>query len=244
MKVVLFADQDVGFGIAEYLIDRHRGDLVLILTTEENRISDLAGNAGVATLVFRSEQSVISALPAEVDLGILAWWPRILKRPLIELPRRGFINTHPSLLPLHRGKHPNFWALVDEAPYGVTLHRVDPGIDTGEIVAQREIPYGWEDDGQSLYLKAQDAMLELFRDTYPILRSVEIESRPQDDDRGTSHHSSEIDAASEIDLERRYRARDLLNLLRARTFEGHPGCWFEDNGERFEISVKVRKIRG
>lgn len=243
MKIVLFADAIMGMNITRYLADQFPQDLSLVVTIKENKISDLAQDIGIPTCVFDSEQSIVPRLPDDLDLGILAWWPKILKKPLIETPHQGFINTHPSLLPYGRGKHPNFWALVEESPFGVTLHRVDAGVDTGEIVAQQEITSEWGDDGESLYMKAQDAMLDLFRNTYPALRTGMIQAIPQNNDEGSSHHSSEIEVASHIDLEGMYKARDILNLLRARTFEGHPGCWFEDNNERYEISIEIRKVK-
>ena len=242
MKIVLFADNIMGQNIAKYLADQFPQDLSLVVTIEENDIFDLAQDNGVPTCVFDSEQNILARLPNDIDLGILAWWPKILRKPLIEVPHQGFINTHPSLLPYGRGKYPNFWALVEESPFGVTLHRVDAGVDTGEIVAQQKITYDWEDSGESLYMTAQDAMLDLFRNTYPALRTGRIQSKPQNNDEGPSHHSSEIEVASHIDLEGVYRARDILNLLRARTFEGHPGCWFEDNDEKYEISIRIRKV--
>jgi methionyl-tRNA formyltransferase len=54
--------------------------------------------------------------------------------------------------------------------------------------------------------------------------------------------SSELESASKIDLEARYRARDLLKLLRASTFDGHPGCWFEESGNRYEVSIHIIKV--
>ena len=62
-------------------------------------------------------------------VGILAWWPKIISNKLINLPRKGFINLHNSFLPFNRGKHPYFWAFYEDSPYGVTIHKVDEGID-------------------------------------------------------------------------------------------------------------------
>lgn len=242
MKLVLLADGKVGLGIANYMFASYPQDLGLVVTTEKNEIYRAAESKGVPVQVFKSAFQVIECLNDGCDLGVLAWWPKIVKSPLLELPTHGFVNTHPSLLPYNRGKHYNFWALVERAPFGVTLHKVDAGIDTGAIIAQQSIPYDWCDNGESLYFKAQAAMLDLFQRTYPGLRRGGFESTPQDLGAGSFHHSSEIEKASQIDLDRICSARDLLNLLRARTFEGHPGCWFEDEGIRYEISINVRKI--
>lgn len=242
MKLALMADGNVGLGILQYLLDRYPEDICIVVTTEKNEIFNTAKANGIPVRVFESSEQLATELPDGVGLGLLAWWPKIVKSPLLELPKHGFVNTHPSFLPYNRGKHYNFWALVEQSPFGVTLHRVDAGVDTGDIISQQAIAYDWCDNGGSLYFKAQEAMLSLFSQTYPVLRTGRFESKPQNLAAGSFHRACEIENASHIDLDRSYRARDLIDLLRARTFEGYSGCWFEEAGNRYEISIVVRKI--
>lgn len=241
MRLALFADGEVGAQIAGFLLDHYRQDVAVVVVTCEGAISSMARAADVPVLCFVDEARLIDELPEAIDLGMLAWWPRILKEALLGVPRLGFINTHPSMLPFNRGKHYNFWALVEQAPFGVTLHRVDPGIDSGAIVAQQAIAYDWTDTGRTLFHKAQLAMVDLFKRIWPSLRTGSVPSTPQAEGVGSFHRASELDAASRIDLDRQYRARDLLNMLRARTFLPHPGCWFEEDGQRYEIAIDIRK---
>src|SRR5713226_7770003 len=75
-----------------------------------------------------------------VDLIVVAGFARILKRALVDVPRLGCINVHPSLLPHYRGPEPFYWVLANlEKTTGVTIHHVDEGIDTGDIILQREL---------------------------------------------------------------------------------------------------------
>lgn len=242
MKLVLLADGVVGAKIASFLMEEYPNDLTLIVTTQVNEIYREANTNGFSVSVFDSEKNILGRLGEGFDLGILAWWPKILKSPLLDAPKLGFFNTHPSLLPHNRGKHYNFWALVEQAPFGVSIHRVDSGVDTGDIVAQARIEYDWCDTGGTLYKKAQSAMFDLFCKSYPDLRKGKCDSRPQNASLGSFHRAAELEGASLVDLDAMYRARDILNLLRARTFEGYPGCWFEESGERYEISLKIRKV--
>lgn len=242
MKLLLLADGAVGLSITKYLIESYLDDLSLVVTIGENEIYFSAKEKGIPVCIFDSTDGVVTKLKDGVDLGVLAWWPKILKSPLLEAPHHGFVNTHPSLLPYNKGKHYNFWALVEQSPFGVTIHRVDSGVDTGDIVAQKEISYDWCDNGGSLYYKAQEAMVSLFGETYPIIRTGHFDSKTQCKEVGSYHHSLELKQASNIDLEKIYRGRDLVNLLRAKTFEGHPGCWFEDKGNRYEIFVNIKKV--
>lgn len=242
MRLVLLADGVVGAKIANFLMEKYPDDLVLIVTTQINDIYHEANEKKFSVCVFDSENNILDSLVNGFDLGILAWWPKILRSPLLDAPQLGFLNTHPSLLPHNRGKHSNFWALVEQVPFGVTIHRADSGVDTGDIVAQAKIDYNWSDTGQTLYYKAQSAMFDLFCKTYPVLRMGQYDSRPQNESLGSFHRAVELENASMINLDANYRGRDLLNLLRARTFEGYPGCWFEEAGERYEISIKIRKV--
>ena len=175
-------------------------------------------------------------------MGVLAWWPKLIKEPLLSLPKNGYINTHPSLLPYNRGKHYNFWALVEKVPFGVTLHFIDSGIDTGDIIFQKSIPYDWCDAGETLYKKAQAEMINLFIKKYYLIRIKNYKKKCQDLNSGSFHHSSELNKICEIGLNEKYQARHFLNLLRARTFEGHPGCFFFENGNKYEISITIKKL--
>ncbi|MDS7594764.1 formyltransferase family protein [Agrobacterium tumefaciens] len=228
--------------IAEFLIANFRNDLAAVVVNSDDTISRIADAAGLRVIHFESEEQIVSDLPTELDLGVLAWWPKIIKKPLLGVAKLGFINTHPSLLPFNRGKNYNFWALVENSPFGVTLHKVDDGVDTGDIIAQQAITYDWTDTGKTLYEKAQSAMVELFERTWPRIRGGKFLAVPQLDELATFHRASELEMASKIVLDQHYRADELLNVLRARTFHPHPGCWFEVDGQRYEISIEIKKV--
>lgn len=244
MKLLLMADAHVGSEILHWLLDVFPQDLAVVITTGKNEIYCTASEAGISPVVVHSSQQVVNEIrhmEIEPDLGILAWWPKIIREPLLSLPHKGFINTHPSLLPHNRGKHYNFWALVEQAPFGVSLHFVDEGVDCGDIVAQHEIHYDWEDNGASLYVKAQQEIVALFKETYPRIRTLDIPRIRQGLDKGSFHIANEINDASFIDLDKMYRARDLLNLLRARTFPEHPACWFRSDNDTYEVRISIKR---
>lgn len=75
------------------------------------------------------------------DLVLAATYHRILPAALLDLPRLGAYNLHPSLLPAYRGPTPTHWAIIrGETETGLTVHHLTPGIDAGDIVLQRRIP--------------------------------------------------------------------------------------------------------
>jgi methionyl-tRNA formyltransferase len=242
MRLLLFADGQVGHEIANWLMENYSADLEMIVTTGSNEITLRARELSIPCCVYASDEQLCELLGHKpFDLGVLAWWPKIISGRIINLPSNGFINTHPSLLPYNRGKHYNFWALVEQAPFGVSLHFVDEGVDNGDLIAQSAISYDWEDSGKTLYEKACQQMVCLFRESYPSMRQLRFDRRKQNLEAGSFHKANELEAASRIDLERPYTARQLLNLMRARTFAGHPGCWFDDEGSTYEVRVQITR---
>lgn len=237
MRIALFASGAVGEQIAAFL-SREGADLACVAVP--------SGDAYAENILAYFPQDAIDASDADAlrtaapDLGILAWWPNILREPQLSIPRLGWLNFHPSFLPYNRGKHYNFWAIVEGAPFGVTLHWIDAGVDSGAIAFQRPLPVGWEDTGATLYAAAQRTIVDLFEESWPAIRDGRIPRIPQPAG-GSFHRATELDEASRIDLEASYRARDLLNLLRARTFPPHPAAWFVDEGKRYEVRVEIRK---
>lgn len=244
MKLLLMADNHVGLEITRWLVNHYPEDLALIVSVADNDIFTVARDARLPCIEFGSNEEVVNNLRSRhltPDLGLLAWWPKIVKAPLLDAPKQGFINTHPSFLPYNRGKHYNFWAVVEGVPFGVTLHFVNEGVDTGDIIVQKGIPYDWEDTGGSLYVKASEAMIKIVKEAYPTIRQETIPRFRQNLAEGSFHLAKELDAASRIDLQKIYTAGALLNLLRARTFPGHPACWFNDGDETFEVRVEIKR---
>lgn len=73
------------------------------------------------------------------DICITAHFERLIKEPLLSIPKLGFINLHPSLLPDYRGMAPQHWPLINgESEAGISVHYVDEGTDTGNIIVQRK----------------------------------------------------------------------------------------------------------
>ncbi len=237
-RLAVFADGPVGTAIVSALKQRFPDDIALVVVTSGDSVV-AREIQDIPTVDWSNAEARADALGAEIDLGLCAWWPHILKAETIRMPRLGFLNTHPSLLPHNRGKNPNFWSIVEERPFGVSVHWIDEDIDSGDIVARREIPVDWTDTGETLYRKACAEMVPAVVDAYAEVRSGTAKRVPQSLNEGSFHRASELDPASRLDLDAPTTARAVLNRLRARTFSGYPACWFEDGGRRYEARIEI-----
>ena len=120
------------------------------------------------------------------DLIIVAAFGQILRREMLELPRLGCLNVHASLLPRHRGASPIAAAiLAGDHETGITIMRMDEGLDTGAILAQRSIPIAPDDTTGSLGEKLSHLGAALLLETLPRWLSGALTPQPQDEAQAT-----------------------------------------------------------
>ncbi len=105
------------------------------------------------------------------DLIVVVAYGHILPPAILDLPRLGCLNVHTSLLPKYRGAAPIQWAIANgETETGVTVMKMDAGLDTGPIIAQRRTPILAEDDSATLHDRLARLGAELLVETISRLR--------------------------------------------------------------------------
>lgn len=174
------------------------------------------------------------------DVGVSVFFGYILRADLLTLFPSGCINVHPAYLPYNRGAYPNVWSIVEGTTAGATVHYMDEGVDTGDIIARRQVPVEPVDTGETLYRKLEDACIDLFREAWPLIRSGTPRRIPQSPAEGTYHTVRDVERIDEIDLDRRYTGRELLDIIRARSFPPHPGAYFRKDGRKVYVQLHLR----
>ena len=212
-------------GFINFLARDYLSSICVVLIKDSGPIFEFVKSHKILHHIYHNDQDFLEFISRQSNkpsIGFLVWWPKIVSSDIINLFDGRLVNTHPSYLPYNRGKNYNFWALVEQCPFGVTLHFVDEGIDTGPILFQEIIDYDWLDTGESLFYKAKHAMVNLLCTSIPDLIGNNFTPKLQPKDLGSMHFSTELDPASTIDLDEPTTARELFNLLRARTFRRPP----------------------
>lgn len=238
MRILLLGNNWVGWKVASWLMEQEEEIVGLVIHPHHRRKygEEIMESAGVGPArIFDGSQlrrpetiKAISELQADIALSIL--FAYILQPDFIDLFPAGVINLHPSYLPYNRGVYPNVWSIVEGTPAGATLHYIDAGVDTGDIISQRRVAVEPVDTGKTLYRKLEQACVDLFKETWTLIRSRKAPRVPQPA-RGTAHRARDVEKIDRIDLDRNYTGRQLIDTLRARTFPPYPGAYFQD-GER------------
>ena len=175
---------------------------------------------------FRAQ---ISAL--RPDAIIVVGYGRIIPQWMIDLPRFGNLNLHASLLPKYRGAAPIQWAIADgESATGVTTMRIDAGLDTGDILLQRELPIESDDTAVTLGAKLAAVGAELMVETLRGLESGQVRPVSQNHAKATLAPILKKEDGR-VDFAR--TASETFNRLRG--FQPWPGAYATFQGKTLQV---------
>lgn len=201
--------------------DRPKGrDLKL----QPSPVKQLAVTMGLPVLQpekARDEEFVAELRALTPDLIVVAAFGQILPKFILELPPFGCLNVHTSLLPKYRGAAPIQWAILNgDTETGVTIMKMDVGLDTGEILTQRTTPIRDEDNAATLQDRLAHLGAELLVQTIPDYVAGKIRPQPQDA-AGATHVGKIRKEDGRIDWQQ--PARTIWNRIRA--FTPWPGAF-------------------
>jgi methionyl-tRNA formyltransferase len=247
MRILFLGNNWVAWKVVNWLRGQDEEIVGLVIHPVENRKYglEIIDSAKVDTsYIFEGPQlchpdtlQTIKTLRPEIGISVLFGY--ILQPEFLNIIPGGCVNVHPSLLPYNRGANPNVWSIVEGTPAGVTIHYIDKGIDTGDIIAQQEVHVEPIDTGKSLYRKLEKTCVDFFKETWPRLRDGKAQRRQQHQGIGTYHRAIDVVRIDEIDLDRRYTARELINILRARTFKPYKGAYFWHKDRKVYMSLHL-----
>lgn len=138
-----------------------------------------------------SRDIVISLKP---DFIISYNYRYIISKDILDLfPKEKVINLHISLLPWNRGSHPNVWSFIDETPKGVSIHFIDDGIDTGDILIQKKIFINEKEHTlESSYKLLHREIQSLFKENWNRIKDLAIEPKSQQGE-GSIHYKKDFE---------------------------------------------------
>jgi methionyl-tRNA formyltransferase len=190
MKIIIFGCQAISIEILRYLNFETDHEIAKVHTYEvlsdisrgQESIINVANDLGIS---ISSPSRVSSEVLNEIkrinpDIIISAYYRKIFPKELFDLSKLGVINIHPSLLPYYRGPVPTAWAILkNETEFGITIHKVDSGIDTGDILVQEKYNIDDQETGHELYLRAMDLGAKLLIENFDDIVNQEIKPKKQ-----------------------------------------------------------------
>jgi len=244
-KVVFFAGKRIGYECIRYTISQENIEIPLIISNTsdlyqgDNRwypcVADLAKSAKIPYISSDKPNttSMINKIrKINPDLIFLIYYDNIIIPEIYELSKKGTVNLHMADSEKYRGAYPTVFAIIsDEKEYGVTLHYVDGGIDSGPLIAKKTFPL--EDDwtGKDLYDFSTKMAFNLFKKNLNNILEDKISARPQKS--LTKTYSRSEFPSHEIKFNK--GGKEIFNNIRSLIFDPFPKPFFFIGKRKFLI---------
>ncbi|MEA3222995.1 MAG: methionyl-tRNA formyltransferase [Thermodesulfobacteriota bacterium] len=200
MKLAFMGTPEFALPTLKALVDCDDHDLCMVVTQPDKprgrgrhldappvKVEAIRYNIPVFQPEVIGEKKIYDSLTQnKPDAVVVVAYGKIIPKDMLYLPRSGFINIHASLLPLYRGAAPINRAIIDGCKTtGISIMQIDPGMDTGPVYMQAQIPIEERDDAIILSQRLAALGAQKIIETLALIGKATLEPKPQDHQRAT-----------------------------------------------------------
>ena len=240
MKTIFFGTHEFATTILQGLIDSPLIDVALVITQpdkpvgrkqelQKSPVKILAEENGIK--IDQPESLKNYELGENYELGITAQYGLIIPENILNTPKHGILNVHTSLLPKYRGASPIQSVLINgETETGVTIMKMDKGMDTGAIISQKTIKIDENDTYSTLDKKLAKISILALLEAIPDYISGVLKLQPQDDSKATT---CKLLTREDGKIDWTKTTQEIYNLYRGLT--PWPGIWTTWDDRRLKL---------
>ena len=244
IKIGYFADGPWSHKAFEKIIQDNSIEVLFIVPrsdTSDNTLKKYADRYNIDYLCpvkINSFEFIDKAKAYECDLFVSMSFNQIFKNEIINVPTLKTINCHAGKLPFYRGRNILNWALInDEKEFGITVHYIDEGIDTGDIILQRVYKISDEDNYMTLLDLAYDECANILFDAIKLIQKNEVKAIKQNSIHPVGFYCGKRIQGDEI-INWNQTSRDVFNFIRSICYPGPKATTYIDG-----IEVKINSSR-
>jgi len=250
MKYAFAGDRKISCNLLNFLILKGYKPSFLLVTKGKNsshseelkKIANLSSEYIYEGVEFKNNTCIQKLASLDLDYIIGVHFPYIIPKKVLNIPKIGFTNLHPSYLPYNKGWHTPSWAILDGTPYGATLHFMSDALDEGDIIHQKKIDISDFDTANTLYKKTLKLEEEVFKESIDDLLGLNPTRIKQKSD-GTAHTKKDLENEREIPHTEKIYPFQLIDKLRALTTNKKSEApYFSKNGKRIGININLFEI--
>lgn len=236
LKALIHSGEEIGLVVTQP--DKLKGRGHLLSSPPVKVFAEEAGLRVVQPGSLREEALREQLASLRPEFGIVVAYGKILPRTILDLPARGCINVHASLLPKYRGAAPIAWAIIrGEGRTGVTTMLMNEGLDTGDVLMRRELDIGREETTGSLTPRLAQVGASLLTETIKGVRDGSVRPVPQTGETVYAPPLRKSDGR--IDWSR--SAREISRVVRG--MQPWPGAYCEIGSERVTL-LRTEPVEG
>lgn len=239
MNILFMGGHELGAKTLEHLINNNVNVVGVVVSKNDNDwyrgVDEVADKFNLNLYEEKNinDQNFLNKIKSlNLDLIVCVNFDQILKKDIINLPTIGCINTHASLLPKYRGRAPLNWAMINGEEYsGVTVHFIDEGIDTGDIILQEKIKIDEDYYISDLLNKVKNIYPKIVLNSIRHLESNNLNLIKPDLSKGFYVNKRTKDDGK-IDFSK--PSKDIMNFIKAIS-KPYPGAFLYHNNKKIII---------
>lgn len=244
LRIGYFADGPWSHKAFEYIISDNDIEIAFITPrydTTDSQLKDFSVTHNIPYIKFKNvnHPEALSKISSyDCDLLVSMSFNQIFKKDILTLTKRGVINCHAGKLPFYRGRNILNWALInDEKEFGITVHFVDEGIDTGDIIMQRCFPITEKDTYKTLLDTSYTECAQILYDSLQLFKNGVVNRTTQSMIHPLGFYCGKRGEGDEI-IDWNQNSRDLFNFIRSICDPG-PKATTYLNGKKITINTAV-----
>lgn len=244
IKIGYFADGVWSHRAFEKLLKNEKVEMVFICVRYDTKDETLKKYCSQYKIDYLKHKNINSAefidliSKYQADLFVSMSFNQIFKETIINMPKFKTINCHAGMLPFYRGRNILNWALInDEKEFGITVHYIDSGIDTGDIILQKAFPITDNDDYSTLLTLAHEECANILCQSIDLIIDNKVVSKKQTEIHPVGFYCTQRKEGDEI-INWNQTSRELFNFVRAICIPG-PMARATLNG----LEMKINRIQ-
>lgn len=245
MRYAFAGDRQISCDLLEFLIQKGFYPAALLVSQQEKashvqrleNLVDLDSDFIIKGEDFRNGDNIEKLRDLNLDYILCIHFPYIIPKEVLDIPKIGFLNLHPSYLPFNKGWHTPSWAILDKTIYGATLHFMSESLDGGEIIHQKRLSVEMNDTANSLYQRVLQLERIVFKEALDDLVSLNPK-RIKQNNLGTTHMKKDIEEKRLLDLNEKGTVGELLDKIRALTTNNKKElAYFDSEGKKMGVKI-------
>jgi methionyl-tRNA formyltransferase len=249
-RICLLVSGELGFELLyNYYTKNLKADAIIIDSKSSKLYRKKIKKLKISSKIFYAtntqfSKKIITYLKQN-DVLILSFiWPYIIKNDYLKLVKYGVVNAHAGYLPYERGVHSYVYSILRNHPKGVTIHFMNNLVDGGRIIKQKKIKTDKFITGAELEIKLKQELVKLFTNLFSMLVRGSYNKnklKKVNTKNFVQNYRKNLDMNTIVDLNKKYTAKNLLNLILSRSGFDKGGAHFVYKNKNYELNLQVRK---
>ena len=167
------------------------------LVNDKDVIPSIIKSSGDTVFYYDTRISLDDLKKNNIDFVVCDRPKFLLSDDILNFLPKKIINIHPSYLPWNKGYYPNYWSAKTNSPHGVTIHFIDSGIDTGDIIAQLRVSFFDDDTLKTTYARLRKLSVSLFLAVWDEVKLGKMLGIKQDKSNGSHYFKKDFEGILE-----------------------------------------------